>query len=65
LKWVAREKAKVDRIACPWVIEKLSIPPPIRICAAQTGLRSLTGSFSMYRTLSSGITANIVPSMHH
>jgi len=23
MKWVTREKAKVDRIACPWLIEKL------------------------------------------
>jgi hypothetical protein len=22
MKWVTREKAKVDRIACPWLIKK-------------------------------------------
>jgi hypothetical protein len=22
IKWVTREKAKVDRIACPWLIKK-------------------------------------------
>ena len=23
MKWITREKAKVDRIACPWVITRL------------------------------------------
>ena len=22
MKWITREKAKVDRIACPWLIKK-------------------------------------------
>ena len=26
MKWVTREKAKVDRIACPWVIKKFVDP---------------------------------------
>ncbi len=26
MKWVTREKARVDRIACPWLIEKLIDP---------------------------------------
>lgn len=26
MKWIAREKAKVDRVACPWLINKLIHP---------------------------------------
>ena len=26
MKWVTREKAKVDRIACPWLIRKFVVP---------------------------------------
>ncbi|MFY3739671.1 MAG: hypothetical protein HMLIMOIP_000090 [Candidatus Nitrosomirales archaeon] len=26
MKWVTREKAKVDRIACPWLIKKFVDP---------------------------------------
>jgi len=26
MKWVTREKAKVDRIACPWLIAKFVDP---------------------------------------
>ena len=26
MKWVTREKAKVDRIACPWLIRKFVDP---------------------------------------
>jgi hypothetical protein len=28
MKWVTREKAKVDRIACPWLITKFIDPDP-------------------------------------
>ena len=23
MKWITREKVKVDRVACPWLIQKL------------------------------------------
>jgi hypothetical protein len=28
MKWITREKAKVDRIACPWLITKFIDPDP-------------------------------------
>ena len=28
MKWVTRERPKVDRIACPWLIKRLSITKP-------------------------------------
>ncbi|HUE49533.1 MAG TPA: chromate resistance protein ChrB domain-containing protein [Candidatus Dormibacteraeota bacterium] len=27
MKWIAREKIKVDRVACPWLIKKFIGPP--------------------------------------
>lgn len=26
MKWITRERVKVDRVACPWLIRKSSIP---------------------------------------
>ncbi len=26
MKWITREKVKVDRVACPWLIRKLNPP---------------------------------------
>ncbi len=46
MKWVTRERPKIDRIACPWLISRfvdqdaefLYVPPDrVRITAAQTG----------------------------
>ena len=28
MKWVTREKARVDRIACPWLIRRFIDPDP-------------------------------------
>ena len=27
MKWITREKVKVDRVACPWLIKKFIDPP--------------------------------------
>src|SRR5437870_11774322 len=32
MKWVSREKAKVDRIACPWLIKKFVDKSPEFVC---------------------------------
>ena len=29
MKWVTREKARVDRIACPWLISRFIDPDPV------------------------------------
>ncbi|MBI4247054.1 MAG: chromate resistance protein, partial [Candidatus Rokubacteria bacterium] len=29
MKWVTREKARVDRIACPWLIARFIDPEPV------------------------------------
>jgi hypothetical protein len=29
MKWVTREKARVDRIACPWLIDRFIDPEPV------------------------------------
>lgn len=29
MKWVTREKARVDRIACPWLINRFIDPEPV------------------------------------
>lgn len=28
MKWITRERAKVDRIACPWLISRFIDPDP-------------------------------------
>ena len=28
MKWITRERAKVDRIACPWLISRFLGPSP-------------------------------------
>ena len=28
MKWITRERAKVDRIACPWLISRFIDPQP-------------------------------------
>jgi hypothetical protein len=42
MKWVTRERVKVDRVACPWLIKKFADPnadakPPLGFVAAQVG----------------------------
>jgi hypothetical protein len=45
MKWITREKVKVDRVACPWLIRKFVDPeaeflfvPPDRVAALATEL---------------------------
>jgi hypothetical protein len=28
MKWITRERAKVDRVACPWLISRFIDPSP-------------------------------------
>src|SRR6266851_4125996 len=48
MRWVTREKAKVDRIACPWLIRKFVTPKPNSFSCPTTpiGPPSLTEWFS-------------------
>ena len=34
MKWITREKVKVDRVACPWLIRKF-IDPAAQFCSCQ------------------------------
>jgi hypothetical protein len=38
MKWVTREKVKVDRVACPWLIRKFIDPQAESYCRQQIGL---------------------------
>ncbi|MCI4438363.1 chromate resistance protein [archaeon] len=38
MKWITREKAKVDRIACPWLIKKFIDPDAEFIFAPRTSV---------------------------
>ena len=38
MKWITREKVKVDRVACPWLIKKfVDKDAEIRLCAGGPG----------------------------
>ena len=38
MKWITREKVKVDRVACPWLIRKfVDKDAAVRICARREG----------------------------
>lgn len=32
MKWVTRERVKVDRVACPWLIKKFIDPEAVVLC---------------------------------
>jgi len=34
MKWITRERAKVDRVACPWLISRFLDPTRVHLCAA-------------------------------
>ena len=41
MKWVTREKAKVDRIACPWLIKKFVDPQAVFLFVAPDQVKEL------------------------
>ena len=68
MKWITRERARVDRIACPWLISRFIDPDagvPVRAgrrrCSTWPSGR--TRSRTTSRTSSWGITARSAPSM--
>ena len=50
MKWITRERVKVDRVACPWLIKKfidseaefLFVPAETRVVFSDIDLRTLT-----------------------
>ena len=65
MKWITREKIKVDRVACPWLIrnfvdseaEFVFLPP-------ETEWEKIdNGTVFKFRTVSWDITARISPSI--
>src|SRR2546428_10121978 len=47
MQWIARERPKIDRVACPWLITRFIDPqaeflfaPPAEVCARAADLRA-------------------------
>ena len=40
MKWITRERAKVDRIACPWLISRFIDPTPEFLYVAADRVRA-------------------------
>ena len=58
--WVTRERPKIDRIACPWLIRRFVDPRPVFLFVAGRGRRRVRAIFGARRStsrVSSGRTA--------
>ena len=49
MKWITREKVKVDRVACPWLIKKFIDPVLSCINAVQRGSAAAFGNGRYWR----------------
>ena len=61
MKWVTREKARVDRIACPWLISRFIDKEPTFLFVPANQVKTVAEregpSRSIFRTSSSAIMA--------
>ena len=52
MKWITRERARVDRIACPWLIARFIDPTPEFLFVPATQVREIAARESATRTTS-------------
>lgn len=57
MTWVTREKARVDRIACPWLISRFIDREPVFRRGADTAARQLTPESPGLYVLATGFRA--------
>jgi hypothetical protein len=67
MKWVTREKARVDRIACPWLISRFIDKEPTFLFVPSNQVRQVAeraGAIpTIFRTWNSVITGRAARSM--
>jgi hypothetical protein len=50
MKWITRERPKIDRVACPWLIARFIDQQPEFIFAPAPDVSRLAGSLTRFRS---------------
>jgi hypothetical protein len=56
MKWITRERVKVDRAACPWLIRKFIDPEAVFLFVPAEGVMSKAAELGRRRSMWKGVS---------